>query len=220
MAKILLADDDTMLSDILRQWLERQNHVVEQVYDGKTALEHIHHYKYDLLVLDWNMPGMSGPEVCAVSKKEQSETLVVMLTSKAATRDKVEGFDSGADEYLTKPIDGDVFCARVTALLRRSGVGDSKKLIHKDLTLMPAAGTATRAGRQFALPPKELELLEIFMQSPNRFFTTEILLDRLWGPDASRASLANCLKRLRALLNQGGEDDLIETVSGQGYRLK
>ena len=220
MAKILLADDDTMLSDILRQWLHRQNHVVEQVYDGKSALDYIRHYKYDLLVLDWNMPGMSGPEVCSISKRENADILVIMLTSKSATKDKVEGFDAGADEYLTKPVDADMFCARVTALLRRSGVADSKKLIHKDLTLTPEAGTATRGSRQFALPPKELELLEILMQSPNRFFTTDILLERLWGANASRASLANCLKRLRALLNQSGEDDLIETVSGQGYRLK
>ncbi|HEY9754902.1 MAG TPA: response regulator transcription factor [Oculatellaceae cyanobacterium] len=220
MAKILLADDDTMLSDILKQWLSRQHHVVEQVYDGQSALEYIRHYKYDLIVLDWNMPGMSGPEICTISKKEKADTLVIMLTAKTTTKDKVEGFDAGADEYVTKPVDGEEFCARVTALLRRSGVSDTKKLLYKDLALTPEAGTAVRGGRQFSLPPKELELLELLMQNPTRFFSTEILLDRLWGQNASRASLANCLKRLRALLTQGGEDDLIETVSGQGYRMK
>ncbi len=220
MAKILIVEDDDHLSDILRQWLLSLNHVVEQIFDGATASDYLRAYQYDLVILDWNLPGVSGPELCRQIKRQASETAVIMLTAKTSTQDKVQGFDAGADEYMTKPVQFEEFSARIRAHVRRSGTASTKRMSHRDLTLEPEAGKATRGARQFSLPPKELELLELLMQNPNQFFTTEALIDRFWGPQGSRASLANCMKRLRAQLTQPGEEDLIETVQGLGYRLK
>jgi DNA-binding response OmpR family regulator len=220
MAKILIVEDDEGMSDILRQCLSRLNHTVEQVYDGNTASDYLRTYKYDLMVVDWNLPGLSGPELCKLCKRDHANTSVIMLTAKSAIRDKLDGYNAGADEYMTKPFEVEEFTARVRALLRRSGAVGMRKLSYKELTLEPESGKATRGERQFSLPPKELELLEVLIQSPGKYFSTEGLVERLWGPEGSRASLANCLKRLRASLNQSGEEDLIETVSGLGYRLK
>jgi len=220
MAKILVVEDDEVLSDILSGWLAQNNYASEVIYDGASAWELVKVYKYDLVILDVQLPGINGIDLCKKIKESTAPPLVLMLTSKNQLQDKVTGLNAGADDYLTKPVSMSEFAARIKALLRRAVTVDTKKMTYKDLILDPDAGTATRAGKVIALSPKEFELLEILIRQPQQFLTTEALLTRLWGATASRASLANCLKRLRAQLHIEGEPDLIQTVPGLGYSLK
>ena len=223
MAEILIVDDDLLLAQMLRDVLARHNHVVEQAHDGTSAMELLEFSQYDLLVLDWQLPKMSGVDICAQLKKkassERAVPLVLMMTAKGRLDDKVQGLNAGADDYMTKPVDFDEFTARITALLRRAGAESTIVLKYKDVVLEPESGTVKRGERKVKLGPKELELLELLMRQPGEYLSTEAILSRLWNAQGSRAGLANCLKRLRRQLQQGGEPDLIETSPGQGYRL-
>lgn len=220
MAKILIVDDDRALADMLKDFLTLQNHAVEAAYDGNTALEFLRCYKYDLIVLDWSMPGQNGIDVLKQFKVKATGAPVLFLTARTQLQDKVEGLEAGADDYLTKPINLQEFAARVRALLRRATVRPQKSLRHGDIILEPSSGQATRGQRKMALARKECDLLALLMQQPGQYLSTEALLDRLWEGRGSRASLANCLKRLRQQLNKDGEPDVIETSPGFGYRLK
>ena len=220
MAKILVVEDDAVLSDILKEWLALQNHAVEHTADGQAAWELTRLYKYDLIILDVQLPGLNGVDLCKKIKENPPCPLVLMLTSKNKLQDKVQGLNAGADDYLCKPVAMSEFAARIKALVRRASTSDKKNLTYNDLTLDLDAGTARRGAKVIALAPKEFELLEILMRRPQEFLTTEALLTRLWGADGSRASLANCLKRLRAQLHVEGQPDLIQTVPGSGYCLK
>jgi DNA-binding response OmpR family regulator len=220
MAKILIVDDDPLLSEILRETLSQKRHVVEQAFEGKSALDFVSVYKYDLIILDWNLPALSGIEIAKRLKARSPATMILMLTSKAHAQDKLVGFESGVDDYMTKPVQMDEFGARVLALLRRSGFVEGRQITYKDLILELDTGVLKNADKQVVLPPKELELLELLMRHPDEHLSTEALLERLWGGNASRAALANCLKRLRSLLGTLGHRDSIETLSSHGYRLK
>jgi DNA-binding response OmpR family regulator len=220
MAKILIVDDDEALSSMLASLLSAQKHVIEQVYDGETALERVFSYKYDLLIVDWRLPKTSGIEVCKHVKSKHPTLPVLMLTSNMRIEDKEQGLSAGADDYVTKPIETKEFTARVRALLRRTQAEQESKMLYKDIELDPASGRCKRKDRQISLAKKEAELLEALMLQPDSHLTTEALIIKLWGDDGSRAGLANCLKRLRIKLTEAGETDLIETLPGIGYRLK
>lgn len=220
MAKILIVEDDPLLAEILKATLAAKRHVVEHVNDGAAAMECIAHYKYDLLMLDWNLPGFTGPQIATQAKERSPATMILMLTSKSHVNDKVEGFTAGADDYLTKPVDLEELGSRVLALLRRSGLSESKQLTYKKLVLDVEASVLRNDKDQSTLAPKELELMEMLMRNTDSYLSTETLLARLWGGGGTRAALANCLKRLRGVLATLGCGECIETVASMGYRLK
>ena len=220
MAKILIVEDDLLFSSTLKDFLASQNHVVEAVHDGTLGLQYLQTYKYDLVILDWNLPGQSGPEILSHFKSQKDRSPVLILTARAQLEDKLRSFEVGADDYMTKPVTLQELAARVRALLRRSSTSPEKTLQYKDIAFQPASGRAMRGQRVIELTRKEAELLTALMQQPGEYLTSEALLERLWDGAGSRAGLANCLKRLRQQLNQDGEPDLIETVQGCGYRLK
>jgi DNA-binding response OmpR family regulator len=220
MAKILIVEDDALVSDILRTTLSGKRHVVEQIADGAAAIECISHYKYDLIVLDWQLPSFSGPQIAKHAKERSPNTMILMLTSKSQVQDKVDGFTAGADDYMTKPVDIAEFGSRVLALLRRAGLSESRQLTYKNLVLDLDSGVLRNDTKQVTLPPKEFELLELLMKHTDTHLSTESLLERLWQGTSSRAALANCLKRLRNLLGTLGYSDCIETAPSLGYRLK
>jgi DNA-binding response OmpR family regulator len=220
MAKILLVEDDEALRSMLADWLSMQLHVVEQVGDGIAAMEFLRSYKYDVIILDWQLPGLSGIDVCKQFRSMSGLTPVIMFTSQSDVSDKEEGLDAGADDYCTKPIDFVELAARMRALLRRTAIGPLQQVVGAGLILEPAMGRVVVGTQSVSLPPMEMELLELLVKNRGAYLTTDAIVARLWGDSGSRASLANCLKRLRQKLAVAGQSNLIETSSGLGYRIR
>lgn len=221
MAKVLLVEDDPDVAFSVAACLQLEQHVVESVTDGKEALDRLRFYQYDLVILDWGLPGMSGLEVCKEFRSRGGKTPILMLTGKAETREKVTGLDSGADDYVTKPFDVDEIIARVRALLRRPEDITGNVLTVGNLTLDTATGHVTRDGMAIKLLPKEFALLSFLMRHVDQVFTGEALLDRVWSSesDATSDALRSTIKRLRKKIDVEGRPSLLQTIPGFGYKL-
>lgn len=222
MAKILIVEDDRELAGVLQDWLCSEHHVVDTIDNGSEADQMLRHYAFDLLVLDWDLPGMPGVEICRNFRSRGGTTPILMLTGKGEIKDKTAGLDAGADDYLTKPFHPDELSARVRALLRRpSAVAASNELRVADLAMEPATYRVTRAGKELRLLPKEFALLEFLMRHPNVVFSAEALIDRAWSTesDASPDTVRTNIKRLRQKIDTEGSKQLIITVHGVGYKL-
>jgi two-component system, OmpR family, manganese sensing response regulator len=220
MSKILIVEDEIELAEQLRRSLAREQHLVEVVHDGQAALDYLRVSQYDLLVLDWMMPKMTGVEVCRWQRSRGDKTPILMLTARADIEDKESGLDAGADDYLTKPFHLRELMARVRALLRR-GVSPTNELRVEDLVLDPTARSLHRGGTEIKLEPKEFNLLEFLMRHPNQAFKAEALVARVWeaeseiSPDAIRVYI----RGLRKKIDVDGKPSIIATVHGSGYRL-
>lgn len=221
MAKILIVEDETDLSEPVRAYLEHEHHLVEVVSDGQEAVERLRFYKYDVIVLDWLLPGLSGIEVCKAFRAAGGTTPILMLTSRKQTQDKIAGLDSGADDYLTKPFDIPEVSARVRALLRRPTHVNATTLSARNVVLQPGSFKVTRDGEDVQLLPKEFALLEFLMRHPGQVFSAEALLDRVWSSEseASPETIRTYIKRLRQKVDTEGQPSLISTVHGVGYKL-
>lgn len=222
MAKILIVEDEIDLAAPVRDSLAREHHLVEIVDRGPEALEHLRLYKYDLIILDWMLPGMSGLDICQAFRATGGTTPVLMLTARAEVDDKELGLDSGADDYLTKPFHLKELLARVRALLRRPQPVTSRVLAAGDLSLDPAARRVTKAGKEIHLLPKEFSLLEFLMRHPNQVFSAEALIERIWESDtmAMPDTIRTHIKTLRRKVDSEGRPSLIATVHGVGYKLE
>ncbi len=221
-AKILFVEDDQTLSTTVVDWLSGERHVVEHVADGTASLDFIKAYPYDLIILDWQLPGWSGVEICQEVRKIGLHTPVLMLTAKNQVQDKSAGLDAGADDYLTKPFHMQELSARVRALLRRQPLVQQNTLAAGDLILDRAAGKVTRNGEEIHLVPKEFALLEFFMRHPNQVFSAETIIARVWPAEseASTQSLRPYINRLRGKIESSERSPLIRTVHGMGYKLE
>lgn len=221
MPKILVVEDDQALSKMLVDWLKFQQHAVDQVHDGKDGLEYALDNTYDLLVLDWQLPNLSGIEICKEFRLRGGLACILFLTGKDEIPNKLAGFDAGADDYLTKPFHMREFAARVKALLRRPADLTKETLHYKDVVFETTSGCVTRNGNLVNLLPKELALLEFFMQHPQQIFSTDTLINRVWptSSEVTSEALTSCIKRLRQKLDVDGEPSLITTVRGMGYKL-
>ena len=225
-SKILVVEDDPALAELLRYNLTREGYAVELVADGDAALAAAEDAPPDLVVLDWMIPGLSGIEVCRrLRRREASRGLpIIMLTARGEETDRVEGLESGADDYIVKPFSPGELAARIRAVLRRAGIGASAG---EELEAIEAGGVrldlarhrVTRAGRDIHLGPTEFRLLRVLMERPGRVFGREQLLDRVWGRDihVELRTVDAHVRRLRRALNAGGDADLIRTVRGAGY---
>lgn len=222
MAKILLVEDDIKLASSVREWLEREHHMVEHVADGRSACDYIDTYNYDLLILDWNLPGMSGLDLCRHARGRRMAMPILMMTGVSDIPDKANALDSGADDYVTKPCHFQELSARVRALLRRNAVQVSNILEVAGLTLDPDAHEVKLNGQPIHLLPKEFALLEFLMRHPNEVFSGEVLLDSVWSSesDASANTVRTHMYTLRKKLTAGGQTCPIQTVHGVGYRLE
>jgi DNA-binding response OmpR family regulator len=221
MAKILLVEDDESTAEFVSSWLVDENHIVEHSANGAEGLDYSLLSDYDLILLDWDLPGMSGYEVLKALRAKGKKTPVIMLTGKSAINDKEAGLDGGADDYLTKPFDLRELSARVRAQLRRFGSQVTNVLSCRSLVLDPEKYRATNGGADIDLLPKEFALLEFFMRNPDKVFSADAVMRRVWNSDSESTTSAfrTALMRLRKKLEAPpGEKELIETVHGVGYR--
>lgn len=224
MSKILLVEDDSNLAQSIMIWLKAQQHVVEHVVSGRDALELILNASYEVVILDWDIPGIDGLEVCQRLRAADCKVPILMLTGKDTVDCKVTGLDAGVDDYLAKPFSLKELSSRLRAVTRRSGGNPSNLLKVQDISLDAEGHRVTRAGEEIKLMPREFAVLEFLMSNKNQVFSTDTLLQRLWHtesevtPDAVRA----CIKRLRKKIDGdcGEENSIIETVPKVGYRLR
>jgi DNA-binding response OmpR family regulator len=222
MAKILLVEDEPDFSTLIGEYLRSEHHVVEAVASGEDALDRLRFYKYDVVILDWMLPKLSGIEVCKAYRSTGGTAPILLLTAKRHVDEKEQGLDAGADDYLTKPFEMKELYARIRALLRRPQVFSGSVLQVGELVLEPGSYKMTRSGAEIALLPKEFALLEFLMRHPNQVFSAEALLDRVWSSDseASPETIRTYIKRLRKKIDVDGQPSILSTVHGVGYKLE
>lgn len=216
--RVLVVEDFVILARTIGTGLRREGMAVDVVLDGGDALEHLAVTRYDVVVLDRDLPGVHGDEVCRQVVAGSPQTRVLMLTAASTVRDRVGGLGLGADDYLPKPFDFAELTARVRALGRRSAAALPPTLQCGDLTLDPNRRTASRAGRRLELSPKEFALLECLLASAGRVVPAEELLERVWdeAADPFTTTVKTTVRRLRGKL---GDPPVLHTERGGGYRL-
>jgi len=215
--RVLLVEDHPKLATTVAAGLRRAGMAVDVAFDGNDALVHAAGIRYDVVVLDRDLPGVHGDEVCQMLVADGGASRVLMLTAAGTVADRVEGLGLGADDYLAKPFAFAELVARIRALARRPSPILPPTLVHDDLSLDTARRAAVRAGRPLALNLKELGVLEHLLAAQGRVVTAEELLDAVWDEmtDPFTKTVKVTISRLRAKL---GDPPLIETVFN-GYRI-
>ena len=222
--RLLLVEDDRALADLVSFHFERSGYDVTRTGDGEEALILAEEVKPDIILLDWMIEGISGIEVCRRLRRRPAtaNTPIIMLTARGEESDRIRGFDTGADDYVTKPFSPRELVARVGAVLRRVRPAlAGEQLAYADLEMDVASHRVRRHGEQVALGPTEFRLLKHFLEHPGRVFSRERLLDAVWShdPDIDTRTVDVHVRRLRQALNNGGRSDLIRTVRSAGYSL-
>ncbi|MEA2268462.1 MAG: hypothetical protein QOC64_1072 [Solirubrobacteraceae bacterium] len=216
--RLLVVEDEPRVANAVARGLRRHGAAVDVVGDGADALFHARVYPYDVVVLDRDLPKVHGDEVCRTLNSEQPDTKILMLTAAHTTDDLVGGLALGADDYLAKPFRFAELVARVHALVRRAGPARPPVLRAGDLELDPARRTATRAGRDLGLSPKEFGVLQALLVADGAVVSTEDLLERVW--DANVDPFTNTVRMtVMKLRRKLGEPALVHTVAGAGYRV-
>ena len=228
--RILIVDDDNNIAELISLYLVKECYDTLIVNDGESALEKIPEFRPDLMLLDIMLPGIDGYEVCR-QVRANSDLPIIMLSAKGETFDKVLGLQLGADDYIEKPFDSKELVARVKAVLRRTVsktapvpevTGDGIDAVsYPDLLINLTNYSVTYKGRTIDMPPKELELLYFLASSPNRVFTREQLLDRIWGYEYSgdTRTVDVHIKRIREKIGDN-ESWRISTIWGKGYKFE
>jgi DNA-binding response OmpR family regulator len=216
--RVLVVEDERNLADAIARGLRRQGMAVDVAYDGDAGHEMAYVTRYDVVVLDRDLPGMHGDQICAEIAASGSETMVLMLTASGSVADRVEGLQLGADDYLPKPFAFDELVARVRNLARRTAPRVPPVLTVADLRLDPAKRVVTRAGRTIDLTRKEFGVLEELLRARGGVVSSEELLERVWdaNTDPFTTTVRVTVKTLRRKL---GDPPLVETVVGAGYRV-
>ncbi len=216
--RVLVVEDHHVLAAAVASGLRREGMAVDLAAHGQDALDRLGGTRYDVVVLDRDLPGVHGDEVCRRIAAGDSGSRVLMLTAAGTVRDKVDGLGLGADDYLAKPFDFAELVARIRALARRAAPAVPPVLAAGDLTLDPGRHVAFRAGRRLDLSPKEFALLECLLAAAGRVVSAEELLDRVWdeAADPFTTAVKTTIRRLRGKL---GEPPVIETVREAGYRI-
>lgn len=221
MASILLVDDDQQLLEQVKAWLTYESHNVELCSDAACAARHLAERKFDLIVLDWNLPGQTGVDICREFRLLGGQTPILMLSARDSTDEKAMALDAGADDYLTKPFHPKELTARLAALLRRPAQLKPTVIAVGNLQLDTVACKAYANGQLLKLPPHEFSLLQLLMDSPTRVFSTAELLDKLWSAESevSTSIVKVYVNRLRKTLTAAGASVQVQTARGAGYFL-
>jgi two-component system, OmpR family, response regulator MprA len=219
--RVLVVEDDESIADVLRRTLRQEGHEVRSSTDGVEALHAAEEFVPDLVILDLGLPGLDGVEVCRRLRAD-SDVPILILTARSELDDRVEGLDSGADDYLVKPFERQELLARMRALMRRRPPRGSAALVVGDLRLNPDTREVTRGERQIELTNREFELLEYLMRNERLVVSRERLLEEVWGydPMAMTNTIDVFISNLRRKLEQGDEERLLHTKRGAGYVLR
>ena len=220
--KILLAEDEVDLNNVVTRYLKKNGYSVDSVLDGEEALDYLEYSEYDLVILDIMMPKVDGFEVIKKLRNKGNHTSVLMLTARDSADDKVKGLDLGADDYIVKPFDFNELLARIRAVVRRKYGNSSNKLVIGDLILDTSEKSVTRAGKQIELTGKEYEVLEYLMQSKNRILSREQIKEHVWDFDYEGDSniIDVLIKNIRKKIDVEAGKQIIYTKRGLGYVIK
>ena len=218
--KILLVDDEPDIVDLIKYNLEKEGYVVSTASNGVECLSVAKSFSPDLILLDVMMPEMDGIETCMQVRedKELKNTLVALLTARSEDYSQIAGFESGADDYITKPIKPRVLVSRIKALLRRKEVKNTTEKVSDELSIDLEKYVAIIKGEEKLLPKKEFELLALLFSKPGKVFTREVILNKVWGDDivVGDRTIDVHIRKLREKIG----DSYIKTVKGVGYKLK
>jgi DNA-binding response OmpR family regulator len=222
--KILLAEDDHRLGKMLEHMLKsREGYLVEWFTNGNQAYEYAKASHFDVIILDWMLPELDGLSICQKLRKEGYEGAILILTAKDDLIDRVKGLDSGADDYLTKPFEFEELFARIRVLARRNYAplqDDVARL--GNLIIDRTKHTIHRKGKQISLTPREFNLLDLLIRNKGQVLTREIILDRVWGYNASVESntVDAYIKLIRKKIDEPGEKTMISSIRGVGYLIE
>jgi two-component system OmpR family response regulator len=221
--RLLVVEQDRRIAARLKKGLVEDSHVVDIVHDGREGLAMAEEEIYDAIILDVDLPGQTGFEIVSHLRSDEIATPVLMLTDRSTLADRVELFDAGVDDYLSKPFAFQELTARLRAIGRRTGsIADDQVLSVADLTMDLRAHEVTRAGRTIDLAPREYTLLEYLMRNQGHALSRTMILDRVW--DYNFDSMGNVvdtsIRRLRKAVDDGFDKPLIHTVRGVGYKIR
>lgn len=225
MAKILFVEDDKDLTEMVNDWLSADGYSVEVVHDGTEGWEVLRKGKFDLIILDWHLPGgLSGPEICRKYRDSEGKAPVIMLTGRTEITEKEQGFDAGVDDYLTKPFNLKELSARLRALLRRPPNKLSNVITNGEVEIDLVKRIVTKSGAKVQLLAKEFDLLEYFMLRPDEELGTDTLIQRISKPGskATADTLLETITGLRNKLDDGRDQSqsIIATIPNVGYGLR
>ena len=220
--RVLVVEDERRIAAFIKRGLEEEHYAVDVAYDGEEALDWATAVDYDLIVLDVLLPKKDGIQVCHELRAQGSNVPILMLTARDAIEDRVQGLDSGADDYLVKPFAFQELLARLRALLRRTSEIRSTRLQVGDLVLDTLTRRATRGGRVIELTAREYALLEFLLRRPGRVFSRTQITEHAWDYDSSTTSntVDVYIRYLRRKIDTGFEAKLIRTVHGEGYKIE
>ena len=218
--KVLLIDDEPDILEILSYHLEKEGFLIKTAKNGVEGLEVARDFNPDLIVVDLMMPEMDGIETCMQIREDENlkNTLVALLTARSEDYSQIAGFESGADDYITKPIKPRVLVSRIKALLRRKEVKNTTENVSDELSIDIEKYVAIIKGEEKLLPKKEFELLALLFSKPGKVFTREVILNKVWGDDivVGDRTIDVHIRKLREKIG----DSYIKTVKGVGYKLK
>lgn len=224
MLKVLLVEDDKDLVTLIRKWLEAENCKIDVAYDGLAGCEYALQGLYDVIVLDWDLPGLSGVDICRRYRGNGGTSPILMLTGKGMIQEKSTGFSAGADDYLTKPFHMQELSMRLVALSKRVRVKESDVIKVGCLELDPPKHLVKINGKSVHLMPREFDVLEFLIKHPDQVFSSEALLQRIWGfgSDVSTSAIRTTIRRIRQALGEGEDESesMLENVRRVGYRLR
>ncbi|MBC7999626.1 MAG: response regulator transcription factor [Leptolyngbya sp.] len=221
MAKILIVEDDKSLVSTIKDWLNFEHHIVEVAETGEDALSLLKITNYDLMILDISLPGINGDDVLRQFRADGGSTPVIMLTGRGELKDKEDGLDAGADDYMTKPFHLRELSARTRAILRRPRALLENVLQFKDIQMDSTSFRVYKGEEEVHLARMEFALLEFLIRHKGQVFSPEAILDRVWQTESERSpeSLRTLIKKLRRKIDTAGDATLIQNVHGVGYRL-
>ncbi len=219
---ILLAEDDERLGKLVTHLLQKEFHHVDWVKNGRDAMNYAAITEYDVIILDWMMPGESGIEVCKHLRKKGIKSGILFVTAKDAKADVILGLDSGADDYIVKPFEFEEMLARIRAISRRKGKSIEETITLHDFTLKLNSHELVYKGKPIELTKKEYQLLEILFRNCNQVVTREVLFERIWGldTDVSDNALDALVKLVRKKIDHNGHPSCIQNVRGIGYKVR
>ena len=222
MAKILLVEDNLENREAVAKWLKMENFEVEAVSTGEEASQLLQNSKYDLIILDWGLPKMSGFEVLEQFRSSGGDTPVIFLTGRDDDNSKLFGLDGGADDYISKPFDLRELSARVRSRLRRPGILLPSRITVGNIILDLERRKVMLDSASVRLTNKEYAVLEFLMRHPNQIFSARDVLDAVWSAEteSSEDTVRSCIKNLRRKITVDGQECVLKTVAGSGYTVE